>query len=230
MAKRTFQEVFLDTLLALAASTPNGRVSGSALEARLAWTVDGRYLKIRQQLIREGKIRAYPGGAGGSLEPVRAAIPAGPKPLKAFISYSHVDLILKEELRKHLQPLRRLGIVESWHDGDISAGDKWEEAILSSLRGADLVILLITADFINSEYCYDKELSEAVERHNAKQTRIIPVVGRNCLWHDLPFGQIQAALRGKAVASQPDIDEALTEIAKEIKNVALELRSARLPA
>ena len=225
MAKRSLSEVFLDTLSEMAAAAPNGRVSGNALEAKLAWKVEGRYLKIRQELTRQGKVRAYPGGAGGALEPIKAVVPIGPKPLRAFVSYCHADAKLKDELLKHLAPLRRLGLVEHWHDGDISVGEKWEEAIWNQLRNADLVILLVTADFINSEYCYDRELTAAVERHDAGETRIVPIIGRNCLWHDLSFGKIQAALRGKAVRGQADLDEALTEVAKEIKAVAVELRA-----
>lgn len=217
----------MDTLSEMSVNTPNGRVSGNALEAKLAWTVDGRYTKIRQDVVKQGKVKSYAGGAGGSLELVRPPIPTGPVPLKTFVSYCHADTKLKDELLKHLAPLRRLLLVEHWHDGDISVGDKWEEKIWSQLRSADLVILLVTADFINSDYCYQQELKEAIDRHDAKLTRIVPVIGRNCLWHDLPFGNIQAALRGKAVRSLPDQDEALTEVAKEIKTVALELQATR---
>ena len=181
-------------------------------------------------MINQGKVRAFPGGAGGVLECVRAAPPTTPAPLKAFVSYSHVDKALTSELLKHLEPLRRMGIVEHWHDGDITAGKEWQTEISNQLTSADIVLLLITIDFINSEYCYDRELTAAVERHKAGQARIIPIIGRNCLWQDLPFGQIQAVLNGKAIASLPDRDDALTQVVKEIKAAAKELRESRLQA
>lgn len=227
MAKRSMPEVFVDTLVKMAAGTPNGRVSSNALEAKLAWTVEGRYTKIRQDLIKRGEIRAYPGGAGGSLEPVAQAGPPVPKALKAFISYSHADSALKNELLKHLAPLRRLELVDHWDDGEILVGQEWEKAIWGNLQEADIIILLITVDFINSEYCYTKELSAAVERHKTKSARIIPVIGRNCLWQNLSFGHIQATLNGKAILSLPNQDDALTEVAKEIKRVAEELKENR---
>ncbi len=214
----------------MAAESSTGRVSSSALESRLAWKVEGRYGKIRQDLVKQGLIRAFPGGAGGALEPASKAASTAAVPLRAFVSYSHADAELKNELLKHLEPLRRLGLVEHWHDGDMSAGEEWEKVIWNRLRSAELIILLVTVDFINSEYCYDKELSAAVERHKAGKARLIPVIGRSCLWQDLPFGQIQAALGGKAVSSQQDPDEALTLVAKEVRRVAEELRSTRAAA
>ena len=228
-ARRTLDQVFIDTLVEMAATSPSGKVSNAALEAKINWKVDNRYKKIRTQLLSQGKIRAFPGGAGGTLECVgSAAVESKPAALKAFVSYSHADVELKNELLKHLDPLRRAGLVDNWHDGDISAGQEWEKTIGTRLRTADLIILLVTIDFINSEYCYDKELVTAVERHKTKRARLIPVIGRECLWQDLSFGHIQAALGGKAVMSRPNRDEALTEVAKEIKTIVEKLRAERI--
>jgi|GEM_PF-2218355 len=230
-ARRTLHEVFLDTLGKMAGASATGRVSSNALEAKLNWQVDKRYSNTKRELIRQGKVRAYPGGAGGTLECVgKVAKEAQPAPLKAFVSYSHFDADLKNELLKHLDPLRRAGLVDHWHDGDISAGQEWERAIETRLRAADLIIFLITVDFINSEYCYDNELAAAVDRHKANKARLIPVIGRECLWQNLSFGHIQAVLGGKAVMSRPNRDEALTDVAKEIKAIAEKLRAGRATA
>lgn len=226
-AKRTFDEIFLHRLEAMSAKAPNGRVTGRALEGALGWTVEGRFADIRKQLIGQGKVRSLPGGAGGVLELVQVAPPAAVAPLRAFVSYCHSDKTLKTELLKHLEPLRRNGIVDHWHDGDITAGKEWQTEIWNQLRSAEIIILLVTIDFINSEYCYDKELAAAVERHKAGEARIIPIIGRNCFWQDLPFSQIQAVLNGKPIAAFPDRDDALTQVVKEIKAAAEEHRESR---
>ena len=229
-SKKTLEEVFLHRLETMCSKTPNGRVSGSALENALNWSVEGRYATVRRNLIAQGKVRAHQGGPGGSLECCTAVKPAGPTALKAFISYSHADAGLKTELLKHLSPLTRSGLINHWHDGDISVGKEWEREIWSNFRSADIIVLLITIDFINSEYCYDRELAAAVERHKSKRACIIPIIGRNCLWQDLPFGSIQATLQGKAVAAFADRDEALTQVAREIKKAADDLVKARVVA
>lgn len=228
MAKRTLEQKFVDTLCEMTEKTPTGRVTASALETKLGWATKGRFTRVRKALIEQGKIRAFPGGAGGSLECV--TIPVTSQPLKAFLSYAHADKALAKELLKHLEPLSRIGLVQRWHDGDISVGKDWEKEIWSQLRAADIILLLITIDFINSEYCYEKELATAVERHKAKRAVIIPVIGRSCLWQNLPFSQIQAALNGRAILSQPNRDDALTQVAMEVKAAAEEMHDGRKKA
>ena len=229
MARRSLQEQFLHTLAEMALKTPDGRVSSAALKAQLNWTVPDRFRDKRAELLKAGAIQAFPGGQGGSLAAARKPTPA-PAPLKAFLSYCHADAGLKEELLNHLKPLERLKLVEAWHDGDINVGQDWEKVISSNLKGADIIVLLVTIDFINSEYCYEKEFMAAVDRHKAKKTRLIPVIGRSCLWEDLPFGEIQAALGGKPITSYPNRDEALTQVTKEIKRAAEEIRKERAKA
>lgn len=121
--------------------------------------------------------------------PQNAASPS-PKPLKAFISYSHADAAIKVDLLKHLTPLSRLGLVEAWHDGEIETGDKWADAIKGNLESADIIILLISVDFINSRYCNQIELTHAMEREANNTTVVIPVIARNCLWQEELFGSL----------------------------------------
>jgi hypothetical protein len=83
-------------------------------------------------------------------------------------------------------------------------------------------------DFINSEYCYDKELSRAMERHNKEKAVVIPVIARDCLWKALPFGQIQALPKaGKAIATWDDRDAALADVAEGIRQVASSIRARK---
>jgi hypothetical protein len=146
-----------------------------------------------------------------------------------FFSYSHDDKSLRDALDKHLTPLRRADRARTWYDGEIGAGQNWEETIRKNLRSADIILLLISADFINSEFIWDKELQPALERHDRGECRVIPVLLRPCLWQDLPFARLQMLPhttdtgRLKAVSLWQDPDEALAAIANGIKQALEEL-------
>lgn len=113
-------------------------------------------------------------------------------PLKVFFSYSHKDELLKDELERHLSALRRTGQIEEWHDRRIGAGEEWRGAIDSNLEAADIVLLLISADFIASDYCMDVEMARAMERHKAGDARVIPIILRPVDFKGLPFAELQA--------------------------------------
>jgi hypothetical protein len=87
-----------------------------------------------------------------------------------------------------------------------------------------IILLLISIDFINSEYCYDTEMERAMERHQKGEARVIPIILRSCLWQYAPFAKLQALPKdAKAVQSWSDRDEALTDIVDGIGKVAEEL-------
>ena len=152
----------------------------------------------------------------------------GVKGLSLFISYAHSDEVVKSELVKHLKPLERMGLIAEWHDRKLKAGDEWDRVISDNLRKSDIILLLISVDFINSKYCFDVELDEALKMHEAGKTKVIPVVVRNCLWTPMPFAKLQALPKdGKAVGSWNDRDEALTNVADGVRLVAEELMEAR---
>ena len=135
-----------------------------------------------------------------------------------FFSYSHKDEVLRNELEAHLALLRHEGLVEAWHDRRIVAGNELDDAIFSKLEVADIILLLVSSDFMNSAYCFSREMARAMERHNAKEARVIPVILRHCDWHQAPFGKLMATPRdGKPIASWPDRDEAMAEVAREVR-------------
>jgi hypothetical protein len=135
-----------------------------------------------------------------------------------FLSYSHKDEILRNQLEAHLALLKHEGLIEAWHDRRIVAGDEVGDAIFSKLEAADIILLLVSSDFINSAYCFSREMARAMERHNAGEARVIPVILRHCDWTSAPFGKLLAAPRdGKPVASWPDRDEALAEVARQVR-------------
>jgi TIR domain len=128
---------------------------------------------------------------------------------------------LRDELAKHLHLLERQGISVGWYDRQISAGSEWAGAIDSHLETAHIILLLVSADFLASKYCYDIEVQRAMERHKAGEAHVIPVILRAVDWHSAPFGTLQALPKdGRPVTSWPNRDEAFLHIALGIRAVA----------
>lgn len=113
-------------------------------------------------------------------------------PAELFVSYAHQDESLKNELLNHLANLRRQQLILPWHDRDIHASDDWKHQIDSHLATADIILLLVSSDFIASDYCHEVEMRRAIERHEAGEARIIPVFLRQCDWQNAPFARYQA--------------------------------------
>ena len=140
------------------------------------------------------------------------------KPVTLFYSYSHRDEALRDELETHLSLLRREGIIQEWHDRRIGAGKEWAEAIDENLEAANIILLLISADFLASDYCYDKEMTRALEKDEAGEARVVPVIVRSVDWNSAPFGKLQALPKnGEPVTSWPNQDEAWTDVARGIR-------------
>ena len=108
-----------------------------------------------------------------------------------FISYSHDDESLLKELVKHLALLQREGAIRTWHDREITAGEDWRGQLDDRLEEADLILLLVSASFIASDYCWDVETTRALDRHARGETRVVPILVRPCEWQTAPFAEIQ---------------------------------------
>lgn len=142
-------------------------------------------------------------------------------PAKVFFSYSHADEDLRNQVDRQLAILRRQGVIESWHDRRIGAGQDFGHEIDRHLEEADIILLLVSADFLASDYCHDIEMGRAMERSDAGGAIVIPVILRDCLWQRAPFGRLQATpTDGRAVTRWPDRDQALTEVARAIEAAA----------
>lgn len=109
-----------------------------------------------------------------------------------FISYSHADAALVTTLKTHLKPLERGGIIKPWFDGYLMAGDDIDAKVRDALENAEIVALVVSPDFLASDYCYDVEMKEAVRRHERGNARVIPIIARQCQWHGAPFGRLKA--------------------------------------
>lgn len=137
---------------------------------------------------------------------------------KVFFSYSHKDEPLRDELEKHLSMLRREGLIEIWHDRRITAGSEVDSEISRNLEEADIILLLVSVDFLASEYCYSIEMNRAIERHDAGLAKVIPIILRKCEWRRAPFGKLLAVpTDGRPAMSWPSLDDALTDITTQIR-------------
>ncbi len=221
--RRTYERIFVDELSRLAGQN-GGTVRNPKLRETLKWD-ESRYNRIKTQLVESNQILLGK-GQGGSV-----GLPQTKKShkLKLFISYSHADENLKDKLTHHLGPLKRLHLIETWSDRNIKAGDNWGDEISKELETADIVLLLVSIDFINSKYCYDIELERALERSDEGSAIVIPVILRACLWQGAPFSKLQALPKdAKAVTSWSDQDEAFANVADGIKQAAERLIASRI--
>lgn len=143
-----------------------------------------------------------------------------PKKLNIFLSYSHEDESMKIQLDKNLIMLKRSDKINVWQDRQIIPGTEWNESISRELEAADIILLLISVDFNNSQYIWDKELKVAMERHKKNEARVIPVILRTCEWSEMPYASLQALPTGaKPITSFTNADEAYTDVAKGIRMV-----------
>lgn len=220
----TFEERFLNKLKELGGAEE--AITNNAMRAKLGWKPE-RYDQTKKSLV-DKKLITLAQGAGGKVRLTNGAAIA-PKPLKVFISYAHVDEVIMLQLLAHLKPITKLGLVDHWYDGKIKPGEKWAAAIKEKLNEADIVLLLVSVDFINSEYCNEVELKDALSRNAQGLTEVIPIIARNCLWHDEAFGELQALPKnGQAITSWADRDDALTDVAKAVRARAKDLMGKKV--
>jgi hypothetical protein len=145
---------------------------------------------------------------------------ATPGSLKVFLSYAHEDKAMKDDLRKFLTNLSRSGKISVWQDCELIAGEEWDAGIKKALAAADIILLLISADFNASDYIWREELTTAMARHESGQARVIPILLRTCEWNDMPYARLQALPTGaRPVSNFDDCDEAYTDIARGIRRV-----------
>jgi tetratricopeptide (TPR) repeat protein len=150
--------------------------------------------------------------------------PEANKPPEVFISYAHEDQNLRDELNNHLSNLKRQGVISVWYDRDISAGTKWKEAIQKHLNSAKIILFLISPDFMDSDYVKDAEVKLAMERHEAGETRVVPIILRPVDWGNSPFGNLQALpSNAKPITLWKNIDDAFLDISRGIRKTVRQL-------
>ncbi|MEH2169321.1 MAG: toll/interleukin-1 receptor domain-containing protein [Nostoc sp.] len=144
--------------------------------------------------------------------------------IEVFYSYAHEDEKLRDKLENHLTLLRRQGVITEWHDRKIGAGKEWHNEIDTHLDSSQIILLLISANFIASDYCWDVEVKRAMERHEAKEARVIPIILDSVDWKSAPFGRLQALPKsGKPVKKWGNHNDAFLSVAEGIRLVTKEL-------
>ncbi|MBK8565780.1 MAG: SUMF1/EgtB/PvdO family nonheme iron enzyme [Saprospiraceae bacterium] len=139
---------------------------------------------------------------------------------KIFIAYARKDAELLEELRIHLRPLERTKRAVIWYDGKIEPGAVWEVAIRQNLHAADIILLLLSAHAIDSDYFYEKEMTDALERHEKGEAKVVPLIIKPCTWRATPLAKLQALPKdGKPVSSWNDRDDAWNDAVEALLNI-----------
>lgn len=149
------------------------------------------------------------------------------QPKKVFISYSKEDLSHTKRLLTHLSILQRQGYIESWFDRAMLAGEEWDKRIKEELKQADIVLFLISSDFLATDYIWNTDIKAALENQRTQGQLLVPILLRKCLWEEnlSPFGTLQAIPRSTEQANEEltpitlwnNQDSAWTEVAEQIK-------------
>lgn len=148
---------------------------------------------------------------------------------RVFVSYSHKDERLLSELKTHLSPLVRQNLIQTWDDSEITAGANFGEKINENLERAHIILLLVSSDFIASDYCYEKEMERALERHESGEARVVPVIVRDAKWEVIPqLSKLQAVPKnGKPVRNWTNKDTAWKDVSDRIQKMIEDLRDAQ---
>jgi formylglycine-generating enzyme required for sulfatase activity len=147
------------------------------------------------------------------------------KPISLFSSYSHKDEDLRQKLETHLAALQRGGLIAEWHDRKLKPGDAWKSEIDRNLSSADIVLLLVSSDFIASDYCWGEEMTKALARHERGEARVIPVILRHCDWRSTPLSRLQAVPKdARPIKDWPDEDQAFVDVVAAIARAVQSVR------
>jgi len=186
---------------------------------------DSTKIKNKAQIRHEAKLSA---AASEERTLARKANPQKSfKAIEVFFSYSHKDEEMRDELEKHLSILEHRGLISAWHDRKIDAGEEWKGEIDEHLNSAQIILLLISADFLASKYCYDIEMKRAMERHESGEARVIPIILRHVLWKGSPFSKLQALPTNAEPIKDGkwrSVDEAFADVAEGLEKAIADLR------
>jgi hypothetical protein len=142
------------------------------------------------------------------------------KAVKVFFCYAHEDRNLRDQLDKHLSPLKHLGQIISWYDKDLQAGTEWEKEIDKHITISNIILLLVSPDFMSSDYCYSVEMQKALAMHKARRACVIPIILRPVDWESTLIKTLQVLPPdGKPITTWSNRDKAFAEVAQGIRAV-----------
>lgn len=142
-------------------------------------------------------------------------------PVKLFISYSHKDEAFKNRFDIALKPLKRLGMIDLWQDGLLLAGEEFEKTILQEIDNAEVVCLLVSPHFLNSDYCFSKEMEIALQNRRQNGCYVVPILlSSTPLWQKFEIGKLNALPKdGKPVDTWSNADEAWLNVVTKINEL-----------
>lgn len=147
--------------------------------------------------------------------------------MKAFISYSHRDTATLDRLHVHLAMLRREDLIEEWFDREILPGSSIDGDINQKLEECGLFLLLISPDFLHSDYCYEREMKRALERHELGEARVVPIIVEPCEWKKSPLGNLKVVPRdGLPISEWTNANNAYLNVVQELRRI-LEVEQSR---
>ena len=148
--------------------------------------------------------------------------------VRVFVSYAHRDERDMERLNAHLKLAERQRLISVWYDRMLKAGDAWDPRILDELNRADIIVMLVSADFLASEYIFEKEFPRALERHRANDATAIAVILKDCEWFQTDVQYIQVLPKdGRPVKKWVQRDTAWTAVATTVRRTAEAIRMKR---
>ncbi|WP_438027033.1 toll/interleukin-1 receptor domain-containing protein [Sorangium sp. So ce233] len=158
-------------------------------------------------------------------------VPGQDHRIEVFLSCASEDEALLAKLEKHLSTLRNEGLIQSFHTGNVGAGQVSKAIAEAHLERADMVLLLVSSDFLATRECYERDVARAIARHEARHARVVPVLLRDCDWRHTVFGALRALPKnGRPVKSWEDEDEAFADVARGIREAVTAIAGARSPA
>ena len=147
--------------------------------------------------------------------------------VRVFLSYSHADEKWKSKLEAHLSMLKRSGEIEVWHDRELIVGDHLDSAISEYLESANLIVFLVSSDFLNSYYCYEREMTRAMERVREGSARVAPIILRACDWKSAPFARyVLSPTDAKPVVEHPDLDAAFLLVVNQLRQAIAKMQTS----
>lgn len=146
-------------------------------------------------------------------------------PVEVFCSFADADRPLLEQLEQHLSLLRHQGLITIWHQRQIHAGTNWKRIVKHHLNTASVILLLISSDFLASDYCYSIEMQYAIQRHHTNEARVIPILLRPADWQETPFGKLKVLpSNGKPISTWNNRDSALLDVTRGIRAAIEEIQ------
>jgi hypothetical protein len=150
------------------------------------------------------------------------------RPLRVFLSYSRDDTRWREEVDKHLAALKKERLLEVWYDRLLLPGTRWDPKIMKELEEADIVLLLISASFMHSEFCYSREMKAALACQARGQLAVVPIAVHDCDWGEAPFAELTSLPpRSKPLSSWSNRHAGLKVMSTGLRRLVEVIRAAR---